>query len=193
MSSPRLSNLKLRVDHLLIGLGGLVIVVVAVMVVMAWRARGPDLDHAELDQGLEHMRDNDRSAEVTQPRPPRFVRPLHSSSHGGDRRDQVSLPQPPPEGDPGSLDADEAVASFKQVLGELETVAASGRKLSPREEAEFYNRATGSFTALSAWVDGSDPTERALMNDAYAQMKSLMRELDIQPPPVDPDGRPARR
>jgi hypothetical protein len=192
MSSPWLSNLKLRVDHLLIAVGGLVVVVAAVLV---WQARGPDSERAELDQGLERIGDKDRAGQVTQPRPPRFVRPLHSPSYGGarDPREQVAVPQPPPEGDPGALDADEAIASFQQVLGELETAVASGRKLSPREEAELYNRATGSFTALSAWVDGGDPTERALMDDAYAQMKSLMRELDIQPPAVNPDPSPTRR
>lgn len=189
MTSPRLSNLKLRVDHLLIAVGGVVILVAAIL---TWRSLRPDPERAELDAGLERMRDKDRSGQTAQRRQPRFVRPLHT---GGRRAEgeQVAIPQAPPEGDPGDLDADEAIASFKQVLGELESAVENDRKLSPREESELYNRATGSFTALSAWADGGDPTERALMDDAYAQMKSLMRELDIQPPAHDPDANPLRR
>ncbi|PRP96183.1 hypothetical protein [Enhygromyxa salina] len=190
MSSPRLSNLKIRVDHLLIAVGGVVALVAALL---TWRALRPDPAQAELEQGLERMANKDRSGQTARARPPRFVRPLHSSGRDYDDGRQVAIPQPPPEGDPGDLDADQAIASFKEVLHELEAAVENDRKLSPREEAELYNRATGSFTALSAWADAGDPTERALMNDAYAQMKSLMRELDLQPPDVDPDANPLRR
>lgn len=190
MSSPWLSNLKLRVDHLLMAVGGVVVVVAAIL---TWRAFRPAPELEQLDQGLERMADKDRPGQTAQPRPPRVLRPLHTFGGARDQREQVAVPQPPPEGDPGDLDADEAVASFRQVLGELEAVVESGRKLSPREEAELYNRATGSFTALSSWADAGDPTERALMDDAYAQMMSLMRELDIQPPANDPDASPLRR
>ncbi|KIG18096.1 hypothetical protein DB30_01983 [Enhygromyxa salina] len=188
MSSPRLSNLKVRVDHLLIAGGGVVVLVASLL---TWRAMRPDPAQVELEEGLDRMRDNDRVAQEPRARPPRFVRPLHTS--GRSRGEQVAIPQAPPEGDPGDLDADEAVASFKQALHDLEAALESGRKLSPREQYELYNRATGSFTALSAWADAGDPTERALMDDAYAQMKSLMRELDLQPPKHDPDANPVRR
>lgn len=164
--------------------------IVIVAALLTWRALRPDPERAELDEGLERLRQKDSSGPSARARPPRFVRPLRSSARVGE---QVAIPQAPPDGDPGDLDPDEAIASFKQVLGELEAAVETDRKLSPREEAELYNRATGSFTALSAWVDAGDPTDRALMDDAYAQMKSLMRELDIQPPAVDPDGPPVRR
>ena len=67
------------------------------------------------------------------------------------------------------------------------------RALTNRPKAELYNRATGSFNALSAWTDGSNPADRALIDDAYSRMMSLMRELDLEPPRHDPDHNPLRR
>jgi hypothetical protein len=119
-------------------------------------------------------------------RTPRFTRGFYSGA-AQEQGEGKSIFVAPPQSDPGELGPAEAVDSFQQVIGELEAALAHGRKLGRDERAEFYNRATGSFTALSAWVDPSDASERAMMDDAYAQMTSLMRELDIRPPAHDPD------
>jgi hypothetical protein len=183
-------NLKIRVDHLLIA-GSSVIVLVAA--VLTWRAVRPDPERAKLDDGLEQLRKSSRSPGA-QP-PPRFVRDAFSSRSrpaGSERGEGWAVPQTPPEGDPGDLDADEAIDSFKAVMTELETALEDQRRLSEVEQLELYNRATGSFTAMSAWVDGSDPNERALIDDAYAQMMALMRALELRPPAHDPDHLPPR-
>lgn len=186
-------SLKVRVDHLLIGIFTVVVLIAGLW---AWRAMDPEPERAELDDGLESLRDNERVPEDRRVAP-RFVRrggafssSNHASNEGGEG---LAIPQAPQQLDPGDLGPDEAVDQFKSVLAELESAVDDDRRLDEREQAEFYNRATGSFTALSAWADGSNPTERALMEDAYAQMKSLMRELDIQPPTIDPSPPPARR
>ncbi|PRP96775.1 hypothetical protein ENSA5_35490 [Enhygromyxa salina] len=187
MASPKLSNLKIRVDHLLITVGGVIVLVAAVL---TWRALRSPPERDPLDEGLEQFRAKKGNRQAA--RPPRFVRPYHASKprEHDDPGEGRFVPTPPPQEDPGALGPDEAIDSFQEVLGELEAALEDGRRLSAREEAELYNRATGSFTALSSWVDASDPTERALMDDAYLQMKSLMRELDIQPPVHDPEARP---
>lgn len=182
MPVSKLKTLKIRVDHLLLGVGAVVVLVGALL---GWRALRIKTERAELDEGLEQLR---KKPGAKGDAPPRFVRSYHASASEPDEGGEgVRVFTPPPQRDPGDLGPSEAVDNFKQVLSELEAVVDSGRVLSEREEAEFYNRATGSFTALSAWIDGADPNERALMEDAYLQMKSLMRELEIQPPRNDPD------
>lgn len=177
----KLKTLRIRVDHLVLGVGGVVLLVAAVF---GWRAMQPDPEQqAEIEQGRERVRAKQDGA-VT--RPPRFVRGVYSGA-AQEQGEGKAVFVAPPQSDPGELGPAEAVDSFQQVIGELEAVLENGRKLSASEEAEFYNRATGSFTVLSSWVDPSDPSERAMMDDAYAQMTSLMRSLDIRPPAHDPD------
>lgn len=185
-------RLTVRVDHLLLGLGAVVLLVGSLL---AWRAFRPDPEQAELDQGLERLRSKS-SPDGSQR--PRFMGRRWASSPSGEREGWADSQTPQvaiddPLGDPGALDADEAVDNFMAAMEELEAVQAEGRRLSKRERSELYNRASGSFTALSAWTDGSDPHDRALIDDAYARMMSLMRELDLQPPRRDPDGSPIRR
>jgi hypothetical protein len=180
--------MRIRVDHLLLGFGALVLLAGSLW---AWQALRSDPEQAELDQGLERLR---AKPAVSSEKRPRFIRPRGAFSSSQERReDPEGWVQTPHEGDPGELDADEAVDSFKAVMAELETAVDDGRRLSKRERAELYNRATGSFNALSAWTDGSDPADRAVIEDAYARMMSLMRELDLEPPRHDPDHMPMRR
>lgn len=176
-----LKTLRIRVDHLVYA--GLALLLVAGGFA-AWRVWGKSTrEQDELDARLDSLRDNDRHRPT-----PRFVKPVRrgSPSEHDSRREigeGVAVPLPPRQGDPGELDADEAVDAFQEVLAELTDAVDNDRKLSQREQWELYNRATGSFTALSVWVDPNDPTERALMEDAYQQMKSLMGELDLDRPP----------
>lgn len=186
MSASKLKTLRIRVDHLVLGIGGVVLVVA---VVLGWRALQPDRDQqAEIEQGLERVRAKQGGAVArgAMTKPPRFVRGMYSGA-APERDEGKAVFEAPPQTDPGELDAAEAVDSFQQVIGELEAALESRRKLSKGEAAEFYNRATGSFTAMSAWVDPSDASERAMMDDAYAQMTSLMRELKIRRPAHDTD------
>jgi hypothetical protein len=177
----KLKTLRIRVDHLVLGVG---VVGLLVAAVLGWRALQPDPDQqAEIEHGLERVRAKQGRA-VTQR--PRFVRGVYSGA-AQEEGEGKAVFELPPQTDPGELSSSEAVDSFQQVIGELEAALASGRKLSARQEAEFYNRATGSFTVLSSWVDPNDPSERAMMDDAYAQMTALMRELDIDPPAHDTD------
>lgn len=183
-------RLKVRVDHLLLGVGAVVLLIGALL---TWRAFRPEPEQAELEQGLERLRS--KTAPGSSQRP-RFMRPrglFSSSSERPKEREGWAESQIPQAGDPGELDASEAVDSFNAVITELEAAATEGRRLSQRERAELYNRASGSFTALSAWTDGGNPSDRALMDDAYARMMSLMRELDLEPPLNDPDYNPLRR
>jgi hypothetical protein len=182
MPVSKLKSLRIRVDHLVLGVGSVAVLVAGLL---TWRAMKPDPDaRAEIEQGLERVRAK-QGSEPT--RPPRFVRGFYSGAPQEDSGEGKALFEPPPQTDPGELGPNEAVDSFQQVIGELEAALASGRRLSASEEAEYYNRATGSFTALTSWVDPSNPSERAMMDDAYAQMTALMRELDIQRPTHDPD------
>lgn len=177
----KLKTLRIRVDHLVLGVGG---VVLLVALVFGWRAMQPDPDQqAQIEQGRERVRAKQGGAGTGAPR---FVRGVYSGAPQEEGEGKAIFVAPP-QSDPGELGPSEAVDSFQQVIGELEVALESGRKLSASEEAEFYNRATGSFTVLSSWVDPSNPSERAMMDDAYAQMTSLMRSLDIRPPTHDPD------
>lgn len=177
MPVSRLKTLRIRVDHLLLGVGGVAVIVGGLV---AWRAMAPDPEHqAEVAQGRESVRAKPAS------KPPRFARGMYSGAPSESEREGKVSFEPPLQADPGDLDPAEAVDGFQQVIGELEAAVASGRKLSRDERAEYYNRATGSFTAMSSWVDANNASERAMMDDAYAQMMSLMRELDIRPPKHD--------
>ncbi|MFO7565792.1 MAG: hypothetical protein R6X02_24325 [Enhygromyxa sp.] len=181
-------NLKVRLDHLLLGLGAVVLLIGALL---TWRALRPDPAQVELDEGLERLRSKQA---LHKPVRPRFIRPgaFPTRDRSEERQGWVEPPDPG-IGDPGDLDADEAIDTFQMVLGELEAAADEGRKLNKVERAELYNRATGSFTALTAWTDSNNPDERALVDDAYARMMALMRELKIEPPQRDPDHNPLRR
>ena len=185
MASPQLSRLKIRVDHLLLAVGGLILVVGGIW---AWQSRRPDAEQTELDAKLERMGERHASQGS---RAPRILRPyLKTSAAGGD--DDPQLPLRPPANSE-AVGPEEAIDDFRTIMAELEDALEDNRKLSRAEKAELYNRASGSFTAMSAWIDADDATERALMDDAYAQMRSLMRELDIEPPRHDPDHNPLRR
>jgi hypothetical protein len=177
----KLKRLRIRVDHLVLGVG-----CVAVLVggLLAWRTLKVEPEQqAEIERGLERVRAKQGSA----PTRPRFMRGLYSGAPQEDWGEGKAVFEPPPQTDPGELGAAEAIDSFQQVIGELELVLESGRRLSRREQAEYYNRATGSLTALSSWIDPSDPSERAMLDDSYAQMMALMRELGIRRPKQDPD------
>jgi hypothetical protein len=181
MSASRLTTLRIRVDHLVLGVGSVVVLVAGLL---TWRALQPDADQqAEIEQGLERV----RAKQGTPPTRPRFVRGFYSGAPEEEWGEGKLAFEPPPQKDSGDVGPAEAVDSFQQVIGELEVALASGRRLSARERGEYYNRATGSFTALSSWVDPSNPSERAMLDDSYAQMMALMRELDIQRPTRDPD------
>lgn len=179
-----LAHLRIRVSHLLLALGGVVLLIAAVLGVRAWRSESAH--EQQVNEGLESLREQPRPGAQ---RPPRFMRGHHfkPKPEADNIGEGVAMFEPPPIADPGDLGPAEAAASFEAVLGELQQLADDERRLSKQERAELYNRATGSFTAMSAWVDPSDANEQAMMNDAHAQMLVLMRELDIEPPPVDPD------
>ncbi|HLT39233.1 MAG TPA: hypothetical protein VK034_23275 [Enhygromyxa sp.] len=180
--------MKVRIDHLLLGFGAVVLLIGGVW---SWRALRIDPEQAELEEGLERLRSKPHQRST-----PRFLHQRGSYSGASEQsyeRQGWVESQTPQAGDPGDLDRNEAIDTFQAVLDELEAAVDDGRRLSELEQAELYNRATGSFTALSAWTDGSDPNDRALIDDAYARMMSLMRELKLEPPRVDPDHNPLRR
>lgn len=173
--------MKVRVLHLLYGLAGATAIVVGVWL---WRAHEERQVEQALDQGLTQLRNDARGREHDRTLfgPPTFTRPIgrYAANHEEAARE---LAFAPPDGsDPGELDAVEAVDAFAGVMDELEQALEDERKLGADESAEFYNRATGSFKAMSAWIDGSDPRERALLEDAHTRMLDLMRRLEIRPP-----------
>ena len=195
MSSPWLTNLKVRVDHLVMASVALALVGGGVWM---WRSLRVEDQQAELDDGLERIRGrrsktgSDAKMRGEGPNSARIFKGFHASARAeigeGER-----VYMPPPQADPGDLDASEAVDAYESVVADLEQALETERELSEREQGELYNRASGSLTALTAWADPKDPHDRALMDDAYIQLKSLMRELDIQPPRHNPDPAPMPR
>jgi hypothetical protein len=179
--------LKVRVDHLVIGVGAVLLLIGSVV---AWQALRPDPEQAELDDGLERLRSS--SGDPAHQAKPRLVRGFVQGRSRTDERQGWSASELP-AGDPNEVGPDQAVDEFKAAISELEAAVARGGKLSDHEQAELYNRATGSFTALSTWIDASDASEREVIDDAYAQMMSLMKQLEFEPPQHDPDAMPLRR
>ncbi|GEM_PF-2990079 len=176
-----LKTLRLRVDHLVYGGLALLLLVGGAL---GWRALRPVAEEpAELDTRLDRLRH--KSGRRSSPRFLRPMRPYRSGSDEARREIGEGLPvfKPPRQIDPGDLGPEEAVDSFKEVLAELEEAVENERVLDQYSQWELYNRATGSFTVLSSWIDGSDPKERALMEDSYQQMRSLMGELELERPP----------
>ncbi len=180
-------KLRLRLDRLLYGL---VAALVLVGGLWFWTRSRDEREQRELRGDLERLELEDRQpATGRRAGPPRFVRPIGFGNDPADERPpQLSIHEPPPHADPNDLDADEAVETVATVLAELEEIHESGRRLDKTERAELYNRASGSLTALSMWVDGSDPRERAALEDARSQMLDLMKRLKLKPPRPDTEG-----
>jgi hypothetical protein len=174
--------MKVRVIHLIYGLVGVTALVGGLWL---WHLQGERRDEQELDEGLAELGQEARGRERDRPV---FLRQV--GRHAGTREEvaRENVFMPPPGGDPGELDAQEAIDAFTGVMDELEQIVEDERELDDQESAEYYNRATGSFKAMSAWIDGSDPRERALLDDAHKQMLDLMRRLDIRPPARELDG-----
>jgi hypothetical protein len=115
---------------------------------------------------------------------PRFVRPFvrprgwldpaHDDRSGADR-------VAPGPGDPGAPDPEDALVAFEGALAAMDEALAAG-KTSRRTRRDLYVRATGAFTALSLHLDANDPEQRALLEDAHAEMKHRMRELRLSVP-----------
>jgi hypothetical protein len=172
--------MKVRVLHLIYGLAGVTAVVGGLWL---WRTLDERESERELDDGLAELRQDARGRER-----PVFLRPLgrQASTREEIARDHVF--EPPGGTDPGELDAAEAIDAFTGVMNELEQAVDEERVLGETESAEYYERATGSFKAMSAWADGSNASERALLEDAHQRMLDLMRRLDIRPPAREVDG-----
>ncbi|MCA9696611.1 MAG: hypothetical protein KC431_03715 [Myxococcales bacterium] len=100
----------------------------------------------------------------------------------------MAVYEPPPKDDPGTPTPEDAAESVALVIADLEAAAARGGRLSERERNELYRRASGSLAAVSLWVDGGDPSQRALLEDTYQQLRSLMRELELEPVAPDREG-----
>ena len=183
MPSVWLSNLKIRVDHLVFG--GLAVVLLG-SGLWVWRTHGSAQTRAS-GEAEEQRAGAKRQAGDKKGSAPRFTRGFHRSVEQEERGEGIVIHRPPPQADPGDLSASEAVQAYEAIVAELEAALESERELSERERAELYNRASGSLTALSAWADPNKSDERAMVDDAYLQLKSLMRELDLRPPKHNPD------
>ena len=183
MPSVWLSNLKIRVDHLVFG--GVAVVLLG-SGLWVWRTHGSAQrgagDESEQQRAGAEPRAGGKRADA-----PRFTRGFHRSVEQEERGEGIVLHRPPPQADPGDLSQSEAVQAYESIVAELEAALDSERELSERERAEYYNRASGSLTALSAWADPNEADQRAMVDDAYLQLKSLMRELDLRPPKHNPD------
>lgn len=173
--------MKVRVLHLIYGLVGVTALVGGVWL---WQSNDERREERELDQGFAELRQDASGRE----RPSFLRRPVGRDASTREEVARALVFTPPPGGDPGELDAQESVDAFTDVMDELEQAVDDERKLSDEESAEYYNRANGSFKAMSAWVDGGSPRERALLEDAHKKMLGLMRKLDIQPPARELDG-----
>ena len=185
--------MKIRVNQLLLGLGAVILVVGSGL---TWRALRVDPEQAAIDEGLDRLRSKSGAKSGANDRP-RFIRPRGAFSSDASKPDEVregwAEAELPRVGDPGELGPEEAVDNFKAAIAELEAAVEADGRLSAAQEAELYERATGSFTALSSWIDGADASDRAVLDDAYGQMMALMRQLDLDPPERNPDGVPIRR
>ncbi len=142
-------------------------------------------DQVDVDAGLKRVRDRTHSGRGG------GVRSLSSDQAGSgskprsleeiarERADDETWP------DPNALSPDQAIDAFQEVMSELEQLAAQEVRLSRSERGELYNRATGSFTVLSHYIYASDPTERALLEDANRKMRSLLGEVGATATPPD--------
>ena len=114
-------QLKVRLDRLLLGVGALVLLVGALL---AWQALRPDPEQAELDRGLEQLRAKPGARTYDRPR---FIRQrgnFSGASERSDAREGWAESQTPQAGDPGDLDAVEAIDTFQAVIDELEAAVA---------------------------------------------------------------------
>ncbi|MFV8750405.1 hypothetical protein ACNOYE_07625 [Nannocystaceae bacterium ST9] len=178
--------MKVRVIHLIYATAGLGAIGLGVWLTRAQQERR---EEQEFEQGLAELRSDARGRERKADRDrPMFFRPVGRFAARDEEVARELVFTPPPGGDPGELDAQESIDAFTEVIDELEQALEDDRKLDAEESAEFYNRANGSFKAMSAWIDASNPRERALLEDAHTQMLDLMRRLDIRPPPRQLDG-----
>lgn len=177
--------MKVRVVHLIYGFAGVTALVAGVWLWQGHEEQKAEQAERELDEGLAEL---GKGKQARGRERPDFLRPVgrHAATREQVARDQVF--EPPSGSDPGELDAVEAVDAFTGVMDELEQAVEDERVLGEAESAEFYERANGSFKAMSAWVDGADPRERALLEDSHQRMLDLMRKLDIRPPARQLDG-----
>src|SRR5690606_32731398 len=132
-----LAHLRIRVSHLLLALGGVVLLIAAVIGVRAWRSEAAHEQH--VNEGRECPREQP-SPGAKRPLP--FIRGHHykAKPEADNIGEGVAVFEPPPVADPGDLGPAEATASFEAVLGELQQLADDERRLSKQERAELYNR-----------------------------------------------------
>lgn len=171
--------MRIQHRHLALGFAG---AAALAFVVWAWRSAAERERERNLDRELSALHE-DTATRRRQP-PPLMRRQLERSEENA----RAAVFAPPAGGDPLEPSAQEAIEAFDGVIDELEQALDEERKLSPVERDEYYERATGSFKAMSAWIDGSSASERRLLEDSHKQMMDLMRRLDIQPSEREIDG-----
>lgn len=171
--------MRIQHRHLALGFAGAAALAFAVW---AWRSASERERERNLERELGELHD-DSATRKRQP-PPLVRRQLERSEESA----RAAVFSPPAGGDPLEPSAHEAIEAFDAVIDELELALDDERKLSPVERDEYYERATGSFKAMSAWIDGSSASERRLLEDSHKQMMELMRKLDIKPPEREIDG-----
>lgn len=114
----------------------------------------------------------------------RFIRPLMKRrSNLGSEYDAREHEQPvaPPPPTVGEISADDALVGFNGALDAMDEALEAGRTGRKRKR-ELYSQATMAFTALSVHLDGRDPEQRAVLEEAYFEMKQRMKALKMKVP-----------
>jgi hypothetical protein len=139
-------------------------------------------DELELPEaaGDEQRRERLRTNATTR----KFIRPLIGarmrleSAHEA-RSEQEDYVPPPPT--PGEISADEALTAFNLALDAMDEALENGRP-SRRHKRELHAQVTNAFTALSTHLDGRDPEQRAVLEQAHQEMKVRMKSLKMTVP-----------
>lgn len=114
----------------------------------------------------------------------KFVRPLIGArmrleAAHEDRAEPEEYVPPPPT--PGEISADDALVAFNTALDAMDDALDAGRT-SRRRKRELHAQVTNAFTALSTHLDGRDPEQRAVLEQAHHEMKVRMKSLDMTVP-----------
>jgi hypothetical protein len=76
----------------------------------------------------------------------------------------------------------EAEVAFEAVMASVEELADKGDRVPKQRRRRLYRAANDAFAALSQHLDPRDPNDAAELEDAYARLKLMLREIDAGPP-----------
>lgn len=174
----------MRASH--IGLIGAAAAVVGYAMYALTPASEPESQRADEGavRGSAEPEGDRRRARGGDPIARKFVRPLVGArmkletAHEARSEPEEYVPPPPT---PGQISPDDALSAFNAALDAMDEALEEG-KPSRKRKRELYAQATNAFTALSTHLDGRDPQQRAVLEQAHHEMKERMKSLKLKVP-----------